>query len=192
MELLGLRGNGCPKDSATAQISPDYTSVSVLFSKMYAEIAAASQVQNKKLTCQMQLLFYFGGNYRLAITGTDIRGFVSIPAEGNVKLTAQHASPYSLNPIYMKRMTIQSEIQGPREEALLIQSDFSDIPIWSFCGTQGGEQGMNLMNVWVTIDATNKSKTADLYAGIDSIDFNGNPLLHYNLAWKYDKNCPRR
>jgi len=192
VEVTRMQGLGCPPGGATATVSPDGSSVSVLFDKMSTELSAGAPSADKKV-CMIYLGLKFSGQYRVAIVGSDARGFVSVPAGGTSTITVQHYSIFSMNPAVLKRMNLTQTFIGPRSEDITLHSDFSDIPMWSYCGSQmQGRQSMPLMTIALTIDSSNSSPSENLIAAIDSLDIGGGSSLTYQLLWTQDtRNCPQ-
>ena len=192
VNILGMQGNGCPAGGAVATLSPDGSSVSILFDKMATELPAGSPSTDRKL-CMVRLGLSFGGQYRVAIVGSDARGFVAIPQGGQSTISVQHYSVFTINPSLLKRMNLTRSFAGGQSEEFTMHSDFSDIPMWSYCGTQmSASQSIPLMTIALQIDSANNNPTENLIAAIDSLDIGGGPTLKYNLLWTQDtRNCPR-
>ena len=192
VEVTRMQGLGCPPGGAVATLSPDGSSVSILFDKMSTELAAGAPSADKKV-CMIYLGLKFGGQYRVAIVGSDARGFVSVPAGGRSTLTVQHYSIFTMDPRILQRMNLTQQFVGPIAQDVTLHSDFRDVPMWSYCGTQmQGRQSMPLMTIALTIDSSNSSPSENLIAAIDSLDIGGGSTLTYQLLWTQDtRNCPR-
>lgn len=189
-EIVGMQGLGCPSGGASAVFSPDGSSVSILFDKMSTELAPVSA---EKKQCMVRLGFRFTGKYRVAVVGSDARGFVSVPTGGQSTLSVQHYSIFTVNPKHLARMNLTRTFVGPVTEEILLHSDFRDIPMWSYCGSQIPARGpaMQIMTIMLTIDSSNQSATENLLASVDSLDIGGPATLTYQLLWTNDrKNCP--
>jgi Domain of unknown function (DUF4360) len=189
-EIVGMQGTGCPQGGASAVFSPDGSSVSILFDKMSTELPPVSA---EKKMCSIRLGFRFSGKYRVAVVGSDARGFVSVPAGGQSTISIQHYSIFTMKPEHNRRMNLTQTFVGPRSEEVLLHSDFRDIPMWSYCGSQMPPRGaaMQIMSINLTIDSTNQSQSENLLAAVDSLDIGGPATLTYQLLWTYDKkNCP--
>jgi hypothetical protein len=193
VQVVRMQGLGCPPGGAVATLSPDGQSVSILFDKMSTELAAGSPSTEKKL-CMVYLGLKFSGQYRVAIVGSDARGFVSVPAGGQSTISVQHFSIFTMNPAILKRMNLTQTFVGPRAENVMLHSDFRDVPMWSYCGTQMRPDGqpMPLMTIALQIDSSNSNPSENLIAAIDSLDIGGASTLTYQLMWTQDtRNCPR-
>lgn len=192
VSVAGVSGAGCPTGSVRATLSPDNSTVSVLFDRFITEIPANSEQKRVRLLCQVRLNFHFYGQNRIAVVGSDLRGFVSIPQNASTTFQVQHYSPFTMNPKVLQDMNLTQKYTGPVSEDVMLQSQFTKKPLWSHCGTQGGWQGQPLMNIWITIDSENYSTDEDLISGVDTLDVNASASLKYHIIWKQDtKNCPR-
>ncbi len=193
VQVTRMQGLGCPSGGAVATLSPDGSSVSILFDKMSTELAAGSPSTERK-QCMVVLGLRFSGQYRVAIVGSDARGFVSVPAGGQSTITVQHSSIFTVDPRIMRRMNLTQTFVGPRAEDVLLHSDFRDVPMWSYCGSQmRGRQTMPLMTIGLEINSMNSNPSENLIAAIDSLDIGGpTSSLTYQLLWTQDtRNCPR-
>lgn len=187
-----MQGLGCPQGGAVATVSPDGSSISILFDKMSTELAAGSPSIEKK-QCLVHLGLTFSGPYRVAIVGSDARGFVSVPAGGQSTFSIQHYPIFTQDPRVLRRMNLTQNFVGPRAEEVLLHSDFRDLPMWSYCGSQmRGRTNMPLMQIGLTIESQNTNPNESLIAAIDSLDIGGGSTLNYQLMWTQDlRNCPR-
>lgn len=195
-EIVGMSGTGCPAGGAVATLSPDGSSVSILFDKMSTELPAGPLIRETK-QCMVRLGFRFAGKYRVAVVGSDARGFVSIPQGGQSTISVQHYSIFTMDPKILKRMNLTQTYVGPRAEDVMLHSDFRDVPMWSYCGSQMAVAGRTfpIMTINLSIDSQNQNPSENLIATLDSLDLGGStnngPSLTYNLLWTFDKkNCP--
>ena len=189
-EIVGMQGLGCPQGGASAVFSPDGSSVSILFDQLSTQL---SPLTAEKKQCMIRLGFRFSGKYRVAVVGSDARGFVSVPAGGVSTLSVQHYSIFTMNPKHLQRMNLTQTFVGPRSEDVTLHSDFRDIPMWSYCGSQIAPRGpaMQIMSIMLTVDSNNQSPSETLVASLDSLDIGGPATLTYQLLWTNDrKNCP--
>ena len=192
VEVTRMQGLGCPSGGASATLSPDGSSVSIIFDKMSTELAAGSPSTEKK-SCLVYLGLKFDGQYRVAIVGSDARGFVSVPQGAQSTISIQHYSIFTMDPRILQRMNLTQTFVGPAAQDVVLHSEFRDVPMWSYCGTQmRGRQSMPLMTIALSIDSSNSNPSENLIAAIDSLDIGGTPTLTYDLLWTQDtRNCPQ-
>lgn len=192
VQVTRMQGLGCPPGGAVATVAPDGQSVSILFDKMSTELPAGAPSSQKK-QCLVHLGLSFSGQYRVAIVGSDARGFVSVPAGGRSSFTVQHYPIFTQDSRVLRRMNLTQTFIGPRAEDVLLHSEFRDLPMWSYCGSQmRGRATMPLMQIGLEIASENTNPNEGLLAAIDSLDIGGGGSLTYQLMWTQDtRNCPR-
>lgn len=193
ISVEGMSGTGCPQGSARVVLSPDSSVMSVLFDQFVTEINPGEGERRVRKNCDLSLKVSFSGKYRVAIVGSDIRGYAGIPAGGRSVIRVQHIPAFAMDHPNWKRMDLRQVLTGPISEDLFMEVKFKDRPGWSRCGTEAAEQGFTLMGINMIIDSANRSKTESLITAIDSMDTDANAGLQYKLAWMPDKaNCPNR
>lgn len=193
VQVIRVSGTGCPTGSVAAALSPDQGTLSVLFDQLGTQILAGSGVLQDRKSCTLTLGIKFGGQYRMAIVGSDVRGFASVPSGAISQISVKHRSIFSPSDKLSKLMDFQKTIHGPSEQNIEMINRFPQKPMWSHCGTQMKYNTQIFPFMYVTIDVAsqNQNSADDLVAMIDSFDFSSAPLS-YQLAWKRDtKNCPR-
>ena len=187
VEVMHTFGPGCPTGSISAALSPDSTAVSILFDSLQLSQAANSVLEKK--FCQIVLGVHFSGQYRVAIVGSDVRGFVGVPAQARGGIRVQHWSIFG-SAKHHERMKFVREFVGPAQESVEMHSRFADTPLWSYCGTQM-KQTTQFMTISLEVSGQNANASEDSITAIDSLDFSTSPLS-YQLAWTADKKtCPR-
>ncbi len=194
IQVNRVMGAGCPAGSASANVSPDGSTVSIIFDRLNTDIPATAERVHLRTQCTVELGLKFGGQYRMAIIGSDVRGFASVPSLARSKIKIQHRSIFSWQPKDLAKMNFQREIVGPHQEDLMMQTRFSNRPLWSHCGTQMRYNTMIFPFMWIAleIESENSNPTEGLITSIDTLDVGGDPALVYHLAWKRDtKNCPK-
>ncbi len=192
VHVLRTFGDGCPQGSVAATMSPDQTSVSLLFDQLLTEIPPTETPLQVRRSCNITLGLKFHGQYRVAISGSDVRGFASIPANAMSAFSVKHNSIY-ISRKHQDKMNFSKQITGPAEENIEIFSRFSDALLWSQCGTQmNGGMVFPFMTISIEINSQNRNSLDNLIAAIDSFDYSTNAPLSYHIAWTQDtKNCPR-
>ena len=192
VEVLRTFGDGCPMGSVAATMSPDQTSVSLLFDQLLTEIPPSPTPTQARRTCYVTLGIKFIGQYRVAIAGSDVRGFASVPMNAMSTITVSHNSIY-ISRRHQDRMNFTKKIMGPAEENIEMFSRFQDALLWSQCGTQMRYgPTFPFMTISIEINSQNRNANENLIAAIDSFDYSTNAPLSYHLAWTPDtKNCPR-
>ena len=187
VDVMRTMGPGCPQGSISAALSPDSTAVSILFDSLQLNQAAGSVLEKK--FCQITLGIHFSGQYRIAIVGSDVRGFVGVPAQARGGIRVQHWSIFGSYK-HHERMKFVREFVGPAQENVEMHNRFADTPLWSHCGTQMNST-TQFMTISIEVSGENANSSENSITAVDSFDFSTSPLS-YQLAWTVDKkNCPR-
>ncbi|MCC2680134.1 MAG: putative secreted protein [Pseudobdellovibrio sp.] len=191
VQVLRMFGDGCPAGTARAAITPDQSTISILFDNFVNEIPPTSVPVQAKKTCSVTLGIKFPGQNRVAIVGSDARGFAHVPAGGVASFAVNHHSIYG-TPKHAQKMSIKREIRGPSEGPVEINSRFQDLPLWSQCGTQMkyNTQIFPFMTITMELSGSSQDPQDSLMTAMDSLDFSA--PLSYHVAWTPDtKNCPK-
>lgn len=189
VQVMRTSGPGCPAGSIAAVMSPDSTSVSILFDQLQIDLPASPILVQDKKFCQITLGIHFGGQYRVAIVGSDVRGFIGMPAQARGGIRVQHWSIFG-NAKHHERMKFVQELTGPIQQNIQMVNRFADTPLWSYCGTQMN-RSTQFMTISIEVSGQNENADENAITSIDSFDFTTSPLS-YQLAWTADrKNCPR-
>lgn len=186
--VVRTMGSGCPQGSVSAALSPDQSTVSILFDKLGSQLSAGSGMMQDHQTCTITLGVKFGGKYRVAIVGSDVRGYANVPAQATSSISIKHMSIYDIRNTFNFNKTLV----GPTEQNIMMSNRFPQRPLWSQCGTQMKYSTQIFPFMFITIDVTSQTQNTsqDLISMIDSLDFSAAPLS-YQLAWTPDNsNCP--
>lgn len=193
VKVIRTMGDGCPDGSVTAALTPDQTTVSVLFDQLLTNVPPAnpSPMLGHK-SCSVTLDVKFAGQYRVAVVGSDINGFVHVPANATSKISVKHWSMFDMGGRNAAKMNIDRDFTGPTEQNVQILTRFADVPMWSYCGTQmRNNMDLPFMTINIELTSNNQNPTENLLAAIDSLDFTTSGLA-YHLAWTEDrKSCPK-
>ena len=191
VSVENISGTGCPEGTARVVLSPDSSVMSVLFDQFITEINPGEGERRVKKNCQISLRISYSGQYRVAIVGSDIRGYAGIPEGGRSVIKVQHIPAFAADHPMWRRMDLRENLVGPINEDLFMEVKFKDRPGWSRCGTEASNAGFTLMGINMIIESANRSKTESLITTIDSMDSNASAGLQYRLAWMPDKvKCP--
>lgn len=193
VKVIRMMGDGCPQGSVSAALTPDQTTVSILFDQLLTDVPAASSGPTMgRKSCSVTLDVKFAGQYRVAVVGSDINGFVHIPAGANSKISVKHWSMFDLGGRNAAKMNMDRNFTGPTEQNVQMLSRFADVPMWSYCGTQmRSNMDLPFMTINIELTSNNQNPAENLLAAIDSLDFTTSGLA-YHLAWTEDrKSCPK-
>ena len=192
LKVLRTFGDGCPQGTVSAAMTPDQTTVSLLFDQLLTDVPASPSPLVVRRSCNVALSVRFPGQYRVAIVGSDLNGFVHVPAGGTSSISVKHWSIYDMGGRNAAKMNFERSFTGPVEENVQMLSRFPTVPLWSQCGTQfSSSPEFAFMTINIDINSSNQNPAENLLAAIDSLDLSSSGLT-YHIAWTPDtKSCPR-
>lgn len=127
-----FRGDGCDDNSARGTLSPDKTTLSIIFDQYTAE--AGDSVTKGSKYCNIRIPFDVPDGFRVALIKIDYRGFSSAPENGKNKLLTTYQ-------FFDKRTRVPVHTPVKRKKWFDSQSsDFTlysmltDHPFWTECG----------------------------------------------------------
>ncbi len=128
-----FRGDGCSNNSARGTLSPDKTSLSIIFDRYTAE-AGGPQKKGRK-DCKIRIPFDVPDGFRVAVIKIDYRGFSTAPEHGKNKLltTYQFFDKRTRAPLHspVKR---KKWFPGGQNYDFMLHSMLTNRPFWSQCG----------------------------------------------------------
>lgn len=163
-------GNGCPAGSASAVLSPDNKSLSVLFDQFIVEAGGANSTVARK-SCNIAIPVHVPQGYSLSIISVDYRGYVSLPAQAQARMTAEYFLAGSIGPRFDKQFIGRTDTDYTFTNDIGVQAQ-----VWSPCGADTTLRVNAAMLV-----QTNRYRDAAM-ATVDSADFKAGLL--YKLQWK--------
>lgn len=155
-------GNGCLPGTSSAALSPDGSTISIIYDNFIANAGGTSGVPMDRKQCIVSIPVTIPPNTKIAITEVDYRGFNALPDRGYTQFTVDFALSGFKGPRILRRFV------GP------LQADFSAINKlkkpdvrYSQCG-----QSQVVLNVNANITTVSNGKQEQTSAGVDSTDFN--------------------
>lgn len=128
-----FRGDACDDNSARGTLSPDKTTLSIIFDRYSAE-AGDAQRKGAKM-CNIRIPFDVPDGFRVALIKIDYRGFSSTPENGKNKLltTYQFFDKRTRAPLHspVKR---KKWFLGDQSTDFTLYSMLTDQPFWTECG----------------------------------------------------------
>lgn len=85
-----LAGSGCPPGTSNITISPDGTTLSVLFDQFVAEAGGALAVLTDIKTCQLRIPLQVPSGYTLGVYKVDYRGYLLLPSQSYALLNVDY------------------------------------------------------------------------------------------------------
>ncbi|TNF04056.1 MAG: DUF4360 domain-containing protein [Deltaproteobacteria bacterium] len=167
----GYGGSGCPQGSASAILSPDGKSLSILFDEFMVEAGGATRKTVARKTCNIAIPVHVPQGFSVSIVDIDYRGFNSLPSGASSQFTAEYFFAGQRGPRYAK------SFRGALDDEFLIQNRLGlQALVWSKCGAD-----VNLRVNASMMVRTNRYKQ-DALAMVDSADVQAG--IRYQLQWK--------
>ena len=164
-------GSGCPAGSASAVVSPDQQSLSVLFDQYIVEAGGMTGKRLDRKSCNLAIPVHVPQGYSIALFQVDYRGFAAIPSGGRGQFNAEYFFAGSQGPRQTKTFT------GPTNRDYELTSRLAaGSLVWSPCGASTNLR----INTGMMVQ-TNASY-ADALATVDSADVTAG--LIYHIQWR--------
>jgi hypothetical protein len=177
MQTPSYAGTGCPQGSASATLSPDGKTLSVLFDSYVAEAGGGAPMARDSKGCQINIPFIVPPGFAVQVVKMDYRGFTSLPAgsrstfgagfrflEVNERLTNA------------PRVVRASVMQGPKTENFVLTSVIQGRP-FSPCGQNF------ILAAESTLNVQSNRAGEQTISTVDSVDAVQTPVV-YSLRWK--------
>ncbi|OFZ51344.1 MAG: hypothetical protein A2381_06255 [Bdellovibrionales bacterium RIFOXYB1_FULL_37_110] len=167
----GYGGNGCPQGTASATVSPDQKSLSIIFDQFVAEAGGMTGKSMDRKTCSIAVPVHVPQGYSISIIAVDYRGFNSLPTGAYSRFTSEYFFAGQRGPMFSR------DFYGQLENEYLFKNTLGVVGmVWSACGAD-----VNLRVNTSMMVRTNRMR-AQAMATVDSADFNAG--LVYHIQWK--------
>ncbi len=175
MDLPTTSGSGCPQGTATAVLSPDQKSLSVLFDNYQISVGAGSGQVRGAEDCNLDIGFHVPPGFKVAIVKMEYRGFTSVPAGAR----ATFASGFRYleingQPVDSRQLLRAKVFLGPEQGNFEIFSDSFGAP-FSPCGMPFKLQSQS------RLIAQSNPANQQVLAQVDSVD--SVAPVKYSLRW---------
>jgi len=159
----GYGGNGCPSGTASATVSPDGQSLSIIFDQFITEAGPASGRTLDRKSCNIAIPVHVPNGFSISIFSVDYRGFVSLPAGASAQMSAEYFFAGMQGPRFAKAF------RGRIDQDYLFNNQMGvAAQVWSACGADVNLRVNASMMVRNTSyqDAMATVDSADISAGI--------------------------
>ncbi len=164
-------GTGCPQGSASATLSPDAKSLSILFDAYTLEAGGVTGRRLDRKSCNIAIPVHVPQGYSFSIFQVDYRGFNAIPRGGRSQFNVEYFFAGSRGPRASRTFV------GPVTDDFVISNTLAaSAIIWSACG-----QDVNLRvnsNMMLTTNSWNDQAMSSL----DSADVSAE--IVYLFQWR--------
>lgn len=162
-------GNGCPAGSASASISPDGKTLSILFDKYLVE-AGGQQNRVSRKSCNLSIPVKVPNGLSVSLISADYRGFVEAPSGTSARLDTEYFFGGSRGPRFSHKFKGPHSAPYTKSHKLRATAN-----VWSACGAD-----VNLrVNSSTTVNSRNGQEAM---ATVDSADFQAGMV--YRLKYR--------
>jgi hypothetical protein len=169
--IPGYGGNGCPSGSASATLSPDQKSLSLIFDEFVVEAGGETRRRIARKSCNLAIPVHIPQGLSVSIIKVDYRGYNFLPRGASSKFSVEYFFAGSRGPKYTKTFRGELDDEYLLENTLPVES-----MVWSACGAD-----VNLRVNSSMLVKTNRQKSEAL-STVDSADFSSGII--YQLSWK--------
>lgn len=152
-------GNGCPKGSVSAILSPDGSELSILFDAYTVEASGSKKVDQKH--CNLNIPLHIPSGISVAITKMDYRGFSSVPEGANAELEVDSFFTGIAAHGPKHKAKLKAKTHG---NFFLSNQLATPAVIWTPCG-----KDLNL-KILSSLKATTNSSGEQTLAALDTLD----------------------
>jgi hypothetical protein len=179
LPALAQETNGCPEGSYSIVMSPDGTTLSILFDQFTVENSSTSVSGTRRKVCRISSPLNLPANYSIGVYKVDYRGFAKLAAKQDAQLDVQ----YFLGPQdYEHGRVFKRKIKGPHENDYLFTENIGAGQMKrAGCGSTA------VLNVGITLSLDGGLRTGGTMASLDTADAGPGGALVYHLNLK---KCP--
>lgn len=157
-------GNGCPAGSAAATVSPDGSSLSILFDSYSVEAGGRNPSIARK-SCNLSIPVHVPNGFSISLISADYRGFVDVPRAGSAQLDAEYFFAGRSGPAFRHAFRGGYSNTYTRTHNLAATAN-----IWSECGKD--------VNLRANTGMMVRAPRGEGLATVDSADFNAGIVYH--------------
>lgn len=163
-------GNGCPAGTASATLGTDGKTLSILFDQFLVEAGGANPSLSRK-TCNVTIPVRVPSGYSVSVLRVDYRGYVSLPAAAEARLSAEYFFAGS-NAVRLEKI-----FKGRTDTDYTFTNNLGiEAVVWTPCGASPNLR----VNAAMLVKSNRFGDEA--LATVDSADFKAGII--YQLQWK--------
>jgi hypothetical protein len=179
LPALAQEANGCPEGSYSIVVSPDGTTLSILFDQFILEGRDRTVSWTQRKVCRISSPLNLPENYSIGVYNVDYRGFTKLFAGQETELGVQ----YFLGPRDNQHgRFFRRKIKGPQEgDFLFTEAVGAGQMKRAGCGAGA------MLNVNITLSLDGDMRIGDAMASLDTTDVAPGGALVYHLNLR---KCP--
>ncbi len=167
----GYGGTGCPAGTASATLSPDRKSLSILFDEYVVAAGGSLPSRVGRKTCNIAIPVHIPQGFSLSIVDVDYRGYLFLPRGATARFNVEYFFAGIRGPRY------STSFRGFSDRNYLLDNTLGLATlVWSRCGDD-----VNL-RVNSSMVVLNYNRATEAMATVDTADFKAGII--YRLAWK--------
>lgn len=167
----GYGGSGCPAGTASATLSPDSKSLSIIFDDYVVEAGGETNKRVARKNCSIAIPVHVPQGFSVSIIDVDYRGYNMLPRGAKARFSAEYFFAGMRGPKVVR------DFKGEMDDEYLIRNKLGlNASVWSPCGADVNLRVNSSMMV-----RTNRKKQETM-ATVDSADFSS--AMVYHLKWK--------
>lgn len=176
LPALAQEANGCPAGSYSIVMSPDGTTLSILFDQFTIESSGDPASGTQRKVCRISSPLNFPAKYSIGVYKVDYRGFAKLAAKQESELAVQ----YFLGPRDNAHGRVfKRKIKGPHEDDYLFTETIGAGQMKRMgCGADA------MLNLSITLSLYDKLRAGDAMASLDTTDAAPGGALVYHLNLK--------
>jgi hypothetical protein len=163
-------GTGCPDGTVAAVLSPNQTSLSILYDQYFVEAGQAAGRSFDRKSCNIAIPVSVPQGLSVSIIAVDYRGFNALPTGARSTFQVEYFFAGTRGPTFIRNFS------GPLTSDYLIRNELTAAAlVWSACGADV------ILRTNSSLRVTAPS-TQDALATVDTEDVNA--ALVYLLQWR--------
>lgn len=164
-------GSGCPAGSASAALSPDSKSLSILFDQFSANAGGSTRLQADRKSCNIAIPVHVPQGMTVSIFKIDYRGFNNLPYGAQSMFNVEYFFAGTRGPGFRKTFN------GPLSTDYLLSNDLmGQATTWSPCGQDV------LLRANTSMFTRTNSSFQEAMSTVDSMDIKSG--IVYHLSWQ--------
>lgn len=164
-------GSGCPDGTASAVLSPDKKTLSVLFDDYIVEAGGATRKRIARKSCNIAIPVHVPQGYSISLFKIDYRGYTYVPRGAMARFNVEYFFAGARGPRYSKTFRGYTD-----NDYMLTNNLAAESLVWSRCGAD-----VNLRVNSSMMTRSNRWKD-DVLATVDSADVETG--IVYHIQWK--------